>query len=152
MYAQHPVYVRCSPLQVWCTHRMLSCHEHMVRLCKLPCIQEAIYFNYRVETAIQLHVAGSGVLAIAALKLGAAQAYGTDTDALAVRAASQNAALNAMEGRFQAVQCEASTDGPEPLAASCGPAPVSGAFDVVTANILQVNKARPCSVYLYIIY
>ena len=84
--------------------------------------------------------AGSGVLAIAALKLGAAQAYGTDTDALAVRAAAQNAALNTMEGRFQAVQCEASAEGPEPLAAAkCGPAPVSGAFDVVTANILQVT-------------
>lgn len=86
--------------------------------------------------------AGSGVLAIAALKLGAAQAYGTDTDALAVRAAAQNAALNTMEGRFQAVQCEASAEGPEPLAAAkCGPASVSGAFDVVMANILQVTTA-----------
>ena len=56
-----------------------------------------------------------------------------------MRAAAQNAALNAMEGRFQALQCMASTEGPEPLAAAaCGPAPVSGAFDVVMANILQV--------------
>ncbi len=95
-----------------------------------------------------LCAAGSGVLAIAALKLGAAQAYGTDTDALAVRAAAQNVALNAMEERFQAVQCEASTEGPEPLAAACGPAPVAGTFDVVMANILQVTKARSCSVHV----
>ena len=87
-------------------------------------------------------VAGSGVLAIAALKLGAAGAFGTDTDPLAVRAATQNAALNAMGERFSAVQCEASVEGPEPLAAaSCGPQDPSGAFDLVMANILQVQKS-----------
>ena len=95
---------------------------------------------------IASRAAGSGVLAIAALKLGATQAYGTDTDALAVRAAAQNASLNTLEGRFRAVQCEASIEGPEPLAAAeCGPASVSGAFDVVMANILQV-KAAPSRV------
>ncbi len=86
--------------------------------------------------------AGSGVLAIAALKMGAAMACGTDTDQLAVRAAAQNAALNGLSGRFQAVQCEGSAEGPEPLAAlACGAPSQSGAFDVIIANILQVWKA-----------
>ena len=86
--------------------------------------------------------AGSGVLAIAALKMGAAQAYGTDTDPLAVRAAAQNASLNGMMERFQAVQCEGSAEGPEPLAArTCGAPSQSEAFHVVIANILQVWTA-----------
>ena len=86
--------------------------------------------------------AGSGVLAFAALKMGAAQAYGTDTDPLAVRAAAQNASLNGLAERFQAVQCEGSAEGPEPLAAiACGGPSQSGAFDVVIANILQVWTA-----------
>ena len=86
--------------------------------------------------------AGSGVLAIAALKMGGAQAYGTDTDPLAVRAAAQNAALNGMAERFQAVQCGGSAEGPEPLAAlACRAPSQSGAFDVIIANILQVWTA-----------
>ena len=85
---------------------------------------------------------GSGVLAIAALKMGAAQAYGTDTDPLAVRAAAQNASLNGMAERFQAVQCEGSAEGPEPLAArTCGAHSQSQVFHVVIANILQVWTA-----------
>ena len=86
--------------------------------------------------------AGSGILAIAALKMGAAQAYGTDTDSLAVRAAAQNASLNGMTQRFQAVQCDGSAEGPEPLAAlPCGSPSQSEAFHVVIANILQVWTA-----------
>ncbi|CAL5220663.1 g2709 [Coccomyxa viridis] len=100
------------------------------------CLKALLGLDLQGKTVVD-YGTGSGVLAIAALKLGAAQAYGTDTDALAVRAAAQNVALNAMEERFQAVQCEASTEGPEPLAAACGPAPVAGTFDVVMANILQ---------------
>jgi ribosomal protein L11 methyltransferase len=37
---------------------------------------------------------GSGLLGLAALRLGAASAYGADTDSLAVRATADNAALN----------------------------------------------------------
>lgn len=59
-----------------------------------------------------------------------------------MRAAGQNAALNSMEGRLVAVQCEASIEGPEPLtAAACGAPAPSGAFGLVMANILQVQQA-----------
>ena len=43
---------------------------------------------------------GSGILAIAALKLGAAAAEGVDIDPVAVRTACENAALNEVDGRF----------------------------------------------------
>lgn len=49
--------------------------------------------------------AGSGVLAIAALLLGAASAAATDVDPLAVRAAGANAALNGVAERIIAVPC-----------------------------------------------
>jgi hypothetical protein len=52
---------------------------------------------------------GSGVLAIAALLLGAAEAVGTDVDSLAVKAANRNAELNGG-------QQEAVTDAPVALA------------------------------------
>jgi ribosomal protein L11 methyltransferase len=45
---------------------------------------------------------GSGILAIAALKLGAAQALGVDSDEEAVAAARQNAAANGVEARLEA--------------------------------------------------
>ena len=44
---------------------------------------------------------GSGILAIAALKVGAHSALGVDIDALAIEAASHNAALNGVEGRLE---------------------------------------------------
>ncbi len=43
---------------------------------------------------------GSGILAIAALKLGAASAVGVDVDAQAVRASYDNAAANRVEAQF----------------------------------------------------
>jgi ribosomal protein L11 methyltransferase len=60
---------------------------------------------------------GSGILAIAALKLGAARAVGVDIDPNAVAAAQANALRNGVGGEF---------------AESCS----SLAFDVVVANIL----------------
>lgn len=48
---------------------------------------------------------GSGVLAIAALLLGASRAAATDVDPLAVRAAGANAALNGVAERLVAVPC-----------------------------------------------
>lgn len=63
---------------------------------------------------------GSGLLAIAARKLGAGQVRGTDNDPVAVAVARENAARNGVDVQL----------GGEPLAA------VPGRFDIVVANIL----------------
>jgi ribosomal protein L11 methyltransferase len=49
---------------------------------------------------------GSGILAIAAAKLGAAEVFGVDTDMLAVNAARQNISLNKVEQSVMAEQGE----------------------------------------------
>ena len=65
---------------------------------------------------------GSGILAIAAVKLGAAHALGLDTDPIAVEATSANAARNRLARRIDARQGSLpSRDGP---------------FDVVLANLI----------------
>ena len=66
---------------------------------------------------------GSGILAIAALRLGVGQATGVDIDELAVKVAEENAALNGVQ------------DG---LSLFCGDLTekVSGHFDIVCANIV----------------
>lgn len=46
----------------------------------------------------------------------AAQAVGTDTDPLAVRAAARNAELNGQSAGFVSLQCSPDLAGPEPLA------------------------------------
>jgi ribosomal protein L11 methyltransferase len=63
---------------------------------------------------------GSGLLAIAAARLGARRAVGTDDDPVALRVAAENAARNG-------VRLELLADPPEA---------VPGAFEVVVANIL----------------
>lgn len=63
---------------------------------------------------------GSGILAIAAAKLGAASVAGVDIDAQAVSAARDNAERNEVQARFE--------DSAEPLA---------GEYDLVVANILS---------------
>ena len=62
---------------------------------------------------------GSGILAIAAMKLGAREVVGTDVDPQAIRASRDNARGNAVDATFVL---------PDALAAR--------AFDVVVANIL----------------
>lgn len=47
---------------------------------------------------------GSGILSVGALLLGAAQAYGVDTDPLAVKATMENGALNGLDSSTLAVQ------------------------------------------------
>jgi ribosomal protein L11 methyltransferase len=64
---------------------------------------------------------GSGILAVAALRLGARIAYGVDTDVQALRASRNNAERNGVSQQLR-------------LLAAGGPAPP--AADVVMANIL----------------
>jgi len=66
---------------------------------------------------------GSGILAVASLLLGAGHAVGVDIDELAVKTAKENAALNQVEDRFEAI-CGDLTE------------KVSGKYDVVFANIV----------------
>jgi ribosomal protein L11 methyltransferase len=90
--------------------------------------------------------AGSGVLAIGALRLGAASACATDVDGLAVGACLSNAALNGIPAgtTLQSAQVGASLDDPLPRwqllardgSRASGDSAGGAAFDVVVANIL----------------
>jgi ribosomal protein L11 methyltransferase len=64
---------------------------------------------------------GSGILAVAAIKLGAAGVIATDNDPLAVKIALENIVLNGVEGKVSAVESSV---------------PPAGQFDIVVANIL----------------
>lgn len=66
---------------------------------------------------------GSGVLSIAALLMGAQSAIGVDIDETAVRTAKENAQINGVSQRFEAI-CGSFTD------------KVSGKYDIVLANIV----------------
>ena len=65
---------------------------------------------------------GSGILAIAALKLGAAEALGVDTDPIAIEATTENGARNDLSERLTARQGS--------LPSGEGP------FDIVLANLI----------------
>lgn len=66
---------------------------------------------------------GSGILSVAALLLGADSAIGVDIDPLAVKTAAENAKLNGVENRFEAV-CGNLTD------------KIGGKFHMIAANIV----------------
>ena len=66
---------------------------------------------------------GSGILAIAVLKLGAASAEGVDIDPVAVRTAVENAALNQVEDRFSGLVGDLSDQ-------------ARGTYQIITANIV----------------
>ena len=68
---------------------------------------------------------GSGILALAALRLGAGRALGIDTDPLAVAASRQNAERNGMADRFEA------REGTLPVAAA-------ERYPLVLANLVAV--------------
>jgi len=65
---------------------------------------------------------GSGILALAALRMGVAHAVGLDIDAQALKAAAENARLNHLADRLQLVLG--------------GPDAVEGTWPLVTANVL----------------
>jgi ribosomal protein L11 methyltransferase len=64
---------------------------------------------------------GSGILAIAAARMGAREVIAVDTDDQAIENASENASLNGVEGRIRFRQ--GTTD------------PTDGLFEVVAANV-----------------
>ncbi|MFI3169487.1 MAG: 50S ribosomal protein L11 methyltransferase [Faecalibacterium sp.] len=66
---------------------------------------------------------GSGILAIAALKLGAATAQGVDIDPISVRTAGENAALNGVEEQLEVLVGDLSDK-------------ASGQYDIILANIV----------------
>ena len=66
---------------------------------------------------------GSGILAIAALKLGADAAEGVDIDPVAVRTAGENAALNGVADKLTVLVGDLSDK-------------ASGKYDIITANIV----------------
>ena len=66
---------------------------------------------------------GSGILAIAALKLGAASAEGVDIDPVAVRTAGENAALNGVADKLTVLVGDLSDK-------------ASGTYNIITANIV----------------
>lgn len=66
---------------------------------------------------------GSGILAIAALKLGARTAEGVDIDPMCVRTAGENAARNGVEDRLTVLVGDLSDK-------------ASGTYDIITANIV----------------
>jgi len=73
---------------------------------------------------------GSGILAIAAAKLGATRVLGIDNDPEAVNAANENTAMNGVQNRVE-IRLD---DGP--------PGAAAGTFDVVVSNILAEPLAE----------
>ncbi len=92
------------------------------RLC-LAWLEENLHDGERVLD----YGCGSGILAIAAARLGAGEVHGVDIDAQAVRAAHQNSLANGIDPRA------ARYTAPADLAPASTP---HGRFDVVLANIL----------------
>lgn len=86
--------------------------------------------------AVMDYGTGSGVLAVAALLLGAERAVGTDVEPLSITAAQANAAHNCVAPRLTVYQCQPDVTAAEPLE-QAGVAEDDRSFDVVVANILQ---------------
>ncbi len=81
---------------------------------------------------------GSGILAVAALLLGAKSALGVDIDPVAVRTARENAQRNGVAERFTAFAGDLACVGAGGMCPGAGePAPAArGKYDIITANIV----------------
>lgn len=91
---------------------------------------------------------GSGVLAICALRLGAARVLATDIDPLAVRVALENAALNAIAATpaLDALRSEQpladASEAPLEVRKQSVPPDGAGSFQLIVANILAEVLAK----------
>lgn len=94
-------------------------HHPTTALC-IETMEEILAFE-PVECVVDIGT-GSGILALAALKMGVGKAVGLDIDADALKAAADNARLNDLEDRLQLV--------------FGGPAVLQGNWPLVIANIL----------------
>ena len=92
------------------------------------CLEAVEDLAPRAEKVLDLGC-GSGILAIAALLLGAGSALGCDIDEAAPRIAGENAALNGVEDRLTVLAGDATAD--EALRAAIG-----GGYDIVFLNIV----------------
>ena len=110
--APAPTFRRCSRPQPLKTLR-LSLHAGLAfgtgdhpttRLC-LRWLRRLQREGALSGTSVMDYGTGSGVLAVAALLMGAGRAAGTDVEPLAVKAARANARLNGVDGRLAAYQC-----------------------------------------------
>ena len=71
---------------------------------------------------------------------GASLAVGTDTDPVAVRAASQNGVLNKFTGKWITLHCGPSVDNADPISSNPQGFLLPSKYDICVANILQVTS------------
>ncbi len=105
------------------------------------CLEALEPLAERAEKVLDLGC-GSGILAIAALLLGAQEALGCDIDPAVPAIAAENAALNGVEGRFRALCGDAAAD--EDLRRVIGGAKYDLVFmNIVTDVILRLLPDVP---------
>jgi ribosomal protein L11 methyltransferase len=94
-------------------------HHPTTALC-LEALEEILTIEW-VESVLDVGT-GSGILALAALRMGVPQAVGVDLEAEALQAAAENARLNDLEGRLQLIHG--------------GPEAAEGQWPLIVANVL----------------
>ncbi len=97
------------------------------------CLEAMEHLAPQAEKVLDLGC-GSGILAIAALKLGAGAALGCDIDEKAPAIAMENAAMNGVEGRFTVLAGDATAD--EALRARMGQREYAIVFLNIVADVI----------------